>query len=68
MYREGGRSVAYRESPNQTGRLDRSVYIEASCLNLPIFSSLICNMKKLILTIFSESEVLWSFFSFQLSL
>ena len=56
-----GESVAYRESPGQTERLGRSVHIEASWLNLPIFSSLFCNMRKLILTIFSESEVLWTF-------
>ena len=31
-----GESVAYQES-SQTRRLDRSVYIEASLLNLPIF-------------------------------
>ena len=28
------------------------------------FSSLFCNMRKLILTIFSKSEVLWTFFGF----
>ena len=50
-----GKLVAYRESPSQTGRLDRSVYIEASWLNLPIFSSLFCNMRKLILTITTKA-------------
>ena len=34
-----GESDAYWESPLQTGRLGRSVYIEASWLNLPIFFS-----------------------------
>ena len=58
-----GESVAYRESPSQRGRLGRSDCIEASWLNLLIFSSLFCNTRKLILTIFSESEVLWTFFS-----
>ena len=32
-----GESVAYQESPSQTGRLGRSVYIEGSWLNLLIF-------------------------------
>ena len=32
-----GESVAYRESLGQTGRLGRSVCIEASWLNLPLF-------------------------------
>ena len=32
-----GESIAYRESPGQTGRLNRSVHIEASLLNLSIF-------------------------------
>ena len=35
-----GESGAYWESPGQTGRLGRSVYVEASWLNLPIFSSI----------------------------
>ena len=34
-----GESDAYWESSGQTGRLCRSVYIEASWLNLPIFFS-----------------------------
>ena len=34
-----GESDAQWESPGQTGRLGRSVYIEASWLNLPIFFS-----------------------------
>ena len=46
-----GESDAYWESPGQTGRLGRSVYIEASWLNLPIFSPLFCNMRKFILMI-----------------
>ena len=32
-----GESDAHWESPGQTGRLGRSVHIEASWLNLPIF-------------------------------
>ena len=34
-----GESDAHWESPGQTGRLGRSVYIEASWLNSPIFFS-----------------------------
>ena len=34
-----GESDAYCESPGQTERLGRSVYIEASWLNSPIFYS-----------------------------
>ena len=39
MYHGAGESDAYWESPGQTGRLGRYVYIEASWLNLPIFFS-----------------------------
>ena len=39
MYHEGGRIRCILKSPGQTGRLGRSVYIEASWLNLPIFFS-----------------------------
>ena len=41
-----GESDAYWESPGQTGRLGRSVYIEASWLNLPIFSPLFLQHEK----------------------
>ena len=34
-----GESDAHWESPGQTGRLGRAVYIEASWLNSPIFFS-----------------------------
>ena len=39
MYHEGGRIRCILKSPSQTGRLGRSVHIEASWLNLPIFFS-----------------------------
>ena len=59
-----GESVAYRESPGQTAKLGSSVII----LKLrgwidPFFFSFFCDMRKLLM-IFSESEVLWTFFGF----
>ena len=41
-----GESDAYWASPGQTGRLGRSVYTEASWLNLPIFYSIFLQYEK----------------------
>ena len=41
-----GESDAYWESPGQTRRLGRSVHIEASWLNSPIFSPLFLQHEK----------------------
>ena len=49
-----GESDAYWESPRRTGRLGRSVYIEASWLNLPIFFSTFLQHEK----VYSDDQFL----------
>ena len=46
MYHEGGRIRCILGVSQPTGRLGRSVRIEASWLNLPIFSSLFLQHEK----------------------
>ena len=49
-----GESDVYWESPGQTGRLGRSVYIETSWLNLPIFASTVLQHEK----VYSDDQFL----------
>ena len=56
-----GESDAYWESPSQTGRLGRSVYSEVTHFFLHCFATWESLFWR---SIFSESEILWTFFGF----